>query len=105
MLISLAFTPLVGLVPVEATAGILLYVGYLLMRDTWEEKNITRFDISVALAMGIVSFITFSLDKTMLLGFAAYTTRQLLAGQRNLVMVVSTTLLAVAVLLPLLLQK
>lgn len=105
MLVSLAFTPVVGLVPVEATAGILVYVGYLLMRDTWEEKGITAFDISVALAMGIVSFFTFSLDKTMLLGFALYTARQLFAGQRNLVLVVSTALLAVAVLLPLALQK
>lgn len=105
MLLSLAFTPLVGLVPVEATAGILLYVGYLLMRDTWEEEGLTKFDITVAVVMGIVSFITFSLDKAMLLGFAAYTVNLLIAQRRNPVMMASTALLAVAVLLPLALQK
>ncbi len=105
MLLSLAFTPIVGLVPVEATAGILVYVGYLLMRDTWEEEGLTSFDITIAVVMGIISFITFSLDKAMLLGFAAYTIHLLIGREKNLVLVTSTALIAIAVILPLALQK
>ena len=104
MLCSLAFTPLIGLVPVEATAGILIYVGIILMRDTWEEEGMEKSDYAVAIAMGLISFLTFSLDKAMLFGFAAYTFLVLVAGRRNLVMIVSTLLLAAAVLVPLMLD-
>jgi adenine/guanine/hypoxanthine permease len=80
MLISIAFTPLVGFVPVEATAGILLYVGWLLLpirhiRET--TISFGRFDIFVAIVMGLLSLFTFSLDKAMLFGFWAYSGKQI----------------------------
>jgi AGZA family xanthine/uracil permease-like MFS transporter len=78
MLASLIFTPLVGLVPVVATTGILIYVGWLLLpfRQLKESPDLFgRFDLAVAAGMGILTFSTFSLDKAMLLGFSLYTIR------------------------------
>lgn len=84
MLLSLAFTPLISVVPVVATSGILVYVGYaLLPREEWRKGSFSRFDVVVGLLMAILSFATFSLDKAMLLGFGAYLVKQrLLQGNR-----------------------
>jgi AGZA family xanthine/uracil permease-like MFS transporter len=105
MLASLAFAPLVGLVPVEATAGILVYVGYLLVRDTWANRDLTRFDLAVAAAMALISFLTFSLDKAMLCGFAAYSVASLRARRSDPILVVSAGLLLLGVLLPIWLAR
>lgn len=76
MILSLLFSPLISLVPVVATSGVLVFVGYaLLPREEWRTGSFTRFDIIVGVLMGIISFVTFSLDKAMLLGFGAYTFR------------------------------
>ena len=80
MLASLAFTPLVALVPVVATAGVLAYVGYLLLpieRIRDRESGFGSFDVTLAVVMGIITFLTFSLDKPMLVGFIAYSVRHL----------------------------
>jgi AGZA family xanthine/uracil permease-like MFS transporter len=77
MLASLLLTPLVGLVPVVATAGVLVYVGFLLLpRDDWRVGKFTKFDLGVGIVMALISFFTFSLDKAMVLGFGAYSIRQ-----------------------------
>lgn len=86
MLASIVFTPLVGLVPVEATAGILAYVGWLLLpREQIRASHIVfdRFDWAIAIAMGLLTFLTFSLDKPLLLGFWAYQFRSMWLGQRT----------------------
>lgn len=75
MLTSIAFTPLVGLIPVEATAGILAYVGWLLLpREQIRASHIIfdRYDWAIAISIGLLTFLTFSLDKPLLLGFWAY---------------------------------
>lgn len=98
MLISIAFTPLVGLVPVEATSGILLYVGWLLLpiRHIREATvSFGRFDIFIAIAMGLLSLFTFSLDKAMLLGFWAYSGKQLFSKKEK----VNFYLLGVSIIL------
>lgn len=77
MLGSLVFTPLVGWVPVEATAGILLYVGWLILPVRQQSDSFGTFDKVVAVIMGLISLLTFSLDKAMLVGFLAYAIRQL----------------------------
>lgn len=101
MLLSLIFTPLVGLVPVEATAGILIYVGYLIIRDTWEEKDLNKFFYIVAIIMALISLFTFSLDKAMLVGFVFYTVRQINKDKKvNWYLAVSTILIALGVILP-----
>ncbi len=105
MILSLIFTPLVGLVPVEATAGILVYVGYLLIRDTWEEKELDKFFYSVAIIMGIISLFTFSLDKAMLIGFIAYSIRQVWKDKKvNWYLAVSTILIGLGVFLPMIIK-
>lgn len=73
MLASLVFTPLVSLVPVVATSGILVYVGYaLLPRDAWRSGEFGKFDFLVGILMASLAFATFSLDKAMVIGFGAY---------------------------------
>jgi AGZA family xanthine/uracil permease-like MFS transporter len=84
MLASLLLTPLVGLVPVVATAGILVYVGFLLLpRDDWRTGKFSRFDLGVGAIMALISFFTFSLDKAMVLGFGAYSIRQLVSKEER----------------------
>ncbi|MEE9432057.1 MAG: NCS2 family permease [Melioribacteraceae bacterium] len=101
MILSLVFTPLVGLVPVEATAGILLYVGYLIIRDTWEEIGLTKFFYVIAILMALISLFTFSLDKAMFLGFFAYSVKQIYEDKKvNWYLAGSTILIAIGVILP-----
>jgi AGZA family xanthine/uracil permease-like MFS transporter len=100
MLASLVFTPLVSLVPVVATSGVLVYVGYALFpRDAWLSGEFGTFDVVVGVLMAIVSFVTFSLDKAMLLGFGAYAVQPLFRKDVcwNSVLVVSCILLFISV--------
>jgi AGZA family xanthine/uracil permease-like MFS transporter len=83
MLCSLIFTPLIGLVPVEATAGILLYVGWLLLPLREHPDSFGRFDKGVGVIMGLLSLLTFSLDKALLVGFWAYAMRQIFSRART----------------------
>lgn len=81
MLASLLFTPLVALVPAVATSGVLMFVGYALVpREQMRSGEFTIFDVIVGLLMAAVSFATFSLDKAMLVGFAAYSLRPAIKG-------------------------
>ena len=98
MLLSLLLTPLVGLVPVEATAGILIYVGYLLLPLHQTKTQYSRFDLVVGVMMGLLSLFTFSLDKAMLLGFCAYSGRQIVNGvKKNAYLLGSTIMLLITV--------
>lgn len=101
MLCSLVFAPLAGMVPVEATAGILVYVGWLLLPLKERSPSFGRFDQSIALAMGLLSLLTFGLDKAMLIGFWAYTLRQLFLerGKVNLYLLTASLLLTASTLL------
>lgn len=101
MLSSLVFTPLVGMVPVEATAGILLYVGWLLLPLHERHSSFGTFDKCIALAMAFLSLLTFGLDKAMLVGFWAYTLKQLLAnkGKVNIYLLTASLLLTLSTLL------
>jgi len=83
MLCSLVFTPLIGIVPVEATAGVLVYVGWLLLPLRESSDSFNAFDKLIALMMGLLSLFTFSLDKALLLGFWAYSIRQLFSGKEK----------------------
>jgi AGZA family xanthine/uracil permease-like MFS transporter len=104
MLASLPFTqPLVGFVPVEATAGVLVYVGWLLLPVEQYRENpgqFGNFDLAVAVAMGVISFVLFDLNIAMLVGFFFYTIREMFKHKRANVWLIATTLaLAVAVAL------
>lgn len=103
MIVSLLFTPLIGLVPVEATAGILVYVGYLLIRDTDspDDKHLDKFFLVVVIVMGLISFLTFSLDKAMMFGFLAYTVKQVFFEKKiNWYIISSSILISASVILP-----
>ncbi len=103
MLASLVLTPLVGLVPVAATTGVLVYVGWLLLpvRQFRESPELFgRFDLLIALAMGLLSFLTFSLDKALLLGFLFYTGREIFVAKKSDPFLITTTIiLAVSVVM------
>jgi AGZA family xanthine/uracil permease-like MFS transporter len=81
MLCTLSLTPLLGLIPVEATAGILVYVGWLLFPK--EKLPPGVFDKCVAAMMAPVAVLTYSLDKPLLVGFWAYALRPLFARPRT----------------------
>jgi hypothetical protein len=50
------------MVPVVATSGVLIFVGYaLLPREEWRSGQFAIFDLIVGLGMAILSFATFSL--------------------------------------------
>jgi AGZA family xanthine/uracil permease-like MFS transporter len=83
---SLVFAPLLQWVPAEAAAGVLIYVGYLLLPKPSMEKGLSRtemFDIGIAVAMGLLSLVTFSLDKAMALGFWAYFVKGIIDGGKK----------------------
>jgi AGZA family xanthine/uracil permease-like MFS transporter len=97
MLLSLVFTPLVGLVPTAATAGVLLYVGWLLLpiRQLRESPELFGgFDVLIAVIMGVLSFITFGLDKALLAGFLFYTGREILRRRFDPFLITTTLVLA-----------
>lgn len=84
MLGSILFTPVVGLIHVVATSGILVYVGFLLFpRDAWREGRFRAFDAGVGIIMGLISFFTFSLDKAMAVGFIFYTFRHFAMARKG----------------------
>jgi AGZA family xanthine/uracil permease-like MFS transporter len=72
---SITFSPFLTWVPAEAAAGVLLFVGYLLLPAFWDwdnKKVSNQFDLIIAIIMGVVSVATFSLDKSLAIGFWAY---------------------------------
>jgi adenine/guanine/hypoxanthine permease len=50
------------------------------------------FDLIVALLMGVLSFVTFGLDKALLLGFVLYTGRELIVARKFNIFLVTTTI-------------
>ncbi len=80
MAASIALAPLMQWVPPQAISGVLLFVGYMLLPGVGggsTRLKSDRFDVVIALIMGAVSFITFSLDKSLAIGFWFYFFRSL----------------------------
>ncbi|WP_209349507.1 NCS2 family permease [Pontixanthobacter sp. CEM42] len=105
MFASLSLSSLVSIVPTAAVAGTLIYVGWLLFpRDELftqggddANKKLASFDFFVVTAMGLLSAVTFSLDKALLLGFVAYSAKALVVDRKlNPYLAGSTVLLGVA---------
>jgi adenine/guanine/hypoxanthine permease len=81
MAASIAFAPVMHWVPSQAIAGVLLFVGYLLLPgvgDGGVRLTGNRFDTAVSVIMGVVSFVTFGLDKALAVGFWAYFVQSLI---------------------------
>jgi AGZA family xanthine/uracil permease-like MFS transporter len=106
---SLFAIPLVGSIPVEATSGILVFVGLILV--PWASLRRGDIDLDVidylvfAVAAG-AAFFTFALDRSLLLLFAVYSLRVLLKGfsPKDWTLYVVTLLLGAAVIADLFLR-
>lgn len=96
MLLFLALTPLVALVPVIATTGALFWVGISLMPSLKELLSYNRIELgTLALMIGTVVY-TFAIDKALLVGFVAYMAGLAASGRAREIdryMVVSALLL------------
>jgi AGZA family xanthine/uracil permease-like MFS transporter len=70
---GLHFSSVLTLVPAEAAAGILVYVGYLIVSgSTGHGEKGFSLDCAIAAVMAAISLTTFSLDKSLAFGFWAY---------------------------------
>ncbi len=80
-LLAIFFAPIPGIVPAEATAPVLVIVGYFMMRIVreidWKDAGI---GIPVLLTMIVMPF-TFSITNGVGAGFVSYTVIQLLRGR------------------------
>jgi hypothetical protein len=77
----------------------------LLPREQIRASHIVfdRFDWAIALGMGVLTFVTFSLDKPLLLGFWAYQFRSMWLGQKtNWYLLTAALALTIAVIAQLL---
>lgn len=74
MFASIGFLPLVRLIPIVATSGVLIHVGLqLIPRDVLKRRGaLGRVDRTVALLMVITVAMFYALDKAMLVGFLCY---------------------------------
>lgn len=94
-LVSLIFAPLVGLIPGQATAPVLILVGVLMMGEV-VHINFDDFTEALPAFMTIVMMpLTFSIAQGIAFGFMSYTLIKLVSGkhkENNLVMYVFTIL-------------
>jgi AGZA family xanthine/uracil permease-like MFS transporter len=109
MLLSLFLTPLIWLVPVEATSWILVYVWYLLIPKNNELKWIKKllnFDMIVSILLWILTFLTFWLDKALALWFILYLWKQFFNKEEKLnwYLFASTILISLSVILQFILK-
>lgn len=104
MALGLFAIPLIGAIPVEATSGILIYVGCILIPvHDLQPKNgvINRFDVLIASAAFLISFLTYGLDKAILLVFLIYTAmifKQGLPKKQDLILILVTLFLLAAII-------
>ena len=100
---SLAFIPLVGSIPVEATSGILVFVAFILLPIPDIVKKISplhRGDIFLSVCAAAISFFTYGIDKAILFVFLAYSLVKIKNGLRksDAIFIVTTVLLLAAVI-------
>ena len=72
MLLSIILVPYIQYVPVVATSGALVYVGWKLIPNKDILKKYVAVDYFVSISMGLLAIFTFSLDLAMILGFSVY---------------------------------
>lgn len=102
MILSLAYIPLVGSIPVEAISGIIVFIGVLLLpfgEVFGARRTISRVEAAVALGAAIIGLITFGIDKAMLFVFVVYSARALKGGlhRHDAILHTMTVLLGLAV--------
>ncbi len=81
MSLFLFLVPLINLVPVVATTGALLFVGFTLFPTKKDLKNYNWIDVVSIAVMVVVTVWTFGLDKAMFAGFASYVVLSVFSGK------------------------
>lgn len=108
MLASLALIPLVGAVPSVATSGILVYVAIILLpfKEFRLKGGAPKSDIAIWLIAALLAFLTFGVDKAILLVFAWYSFQIVRSGEikDNLIVLSTAVLLGIAVFAQMLLS-
>lgn len=102
MLLFIPLAPVVNLVPVIATTGALLWVGFKLMPQRKDIMILNLIEKLAIILMIITTFVTFSLDKAMLLGFLVYIIGSFINGNRKNLspyLIISTLIILVSVIL------
>jgi AGZA family xanthine/uracil permease-like MFS transporter len=100
MLACFVVTPFLGLVPVVATTGALVFVGLKLCPSLRELKTYSTVDLAVLLIMPLTVVATFAIDRAMLAGFAVYFLVDLFNRRRpNPYLIGSMVLLAIGAVL------
>ena len=99
MLFSFFLAPLLKFVPVVATSGALLIVGFWLLPTKFIRERFRTVDWIIAVGMGIMAGISFSLERAMLFGFLGYLIHIIFWEKRrpNLYLVISFLLLTLGV--------
>jgi AGZA family xanthine/uracil permease-like MFS transporter len=100
MLACFILTPFLGLVPVVATTGALVFVGLKLCPTIRDLRSYSWIDLAVLIIMPLTVIATFAIDRAMLAGFAIYLVGDLLARRRlNPYLIGSLMLLAIGAVL------
>ncbi len=100
MLACFLVTPFLGLVPVVATTGALVFVGIKLCPTIRDLKSYSRIDLIVLVIMPLAVIATFAIDRAMLAGFVIYFVGDLFARRRpNPYLIGSIVLLAIGAIL------
>jgi len=76
MLLCIVLVPYIQYVPVVATSGALIYVGWKLIPNLTILRRYTKVDYFVSIGMALLAIFTFSLDLAMILGFTVYLIHQ-----------------------------
>ena len=81
-LIALPFSPLVGIVPKEATAPALILVGYLMMTTLGEGMNFKDVEVGLPALLTMAAMpLTYSITNGIGVGFLSYTFLRLARGK------------------------
>lgn len=101
MALFLAITPLINLIPVAATTGALLFVGFTLLPRPAEWRSYAWIEQAAILIMIVVTLWTFALDRAMFAGFAAVVVGYIFTSRRklNIYLIASTIVLLASILL------
>lgn len=78
MFTGLLLLPYMQYLPVVATTGSLVFVGYKLIPNIEILKQYSKLDFIVSICMGLLAITTFSLDLAMIVGFSVYIIVQLI---------------------------
>lgn len=100
LIACLVATPVLTYIPVQATTGALLFVAVKMLPTPSEVRAMPGLDVATLAAMAVVTVATSAIDQAMLVGFLLQL--GVCAARRirpNLVMVVTTALLALSVVL------